>query len=77
MTLVLVGALLVFTGVVFMAVQPIWRGRLSGGKRLRSGELSGTLEPQRPAAGFGIKPNWPGFALVALGAVLLLIGAAF
>jgi hypothetical protein len=35
------------------------------------------LEPQRPAGGFGIKSNWPGFALVALGAVLLLVGAAF
>jgi hypothetical protein len=36
------------------------------------------LEPERPPAGsFGIKSNWPGLALVALGAVLLLAGAAF
>ena len=68
MTLVLVGALLVLAGVVFMAGQPLWHGRLSGRRRLRSTESSGT---------FGLKSNWPGLALVALGAVLLLAGAAF
>ena len=74
--LVSVGALLVLGGVVFMAAQPLLRARLSGGKPLSSGVASDTLEPQRPASGFGIKSNWPGFALVALGAVLLLFGAA-
>jgi hypothetical protein len=79
MTLVWLGALLLFGGVVFMAAQPLWRGRLSGGRPLRSAEpgLSGTLEPPRPAGGFSLKSNWPGLALVALGAVLLLAGAAF
>ncbi len=75
--LVWIGALLILGGVVFMAAQPLLRGRLSGGKRLPSGRSSDTLEPQRPAGGFGIKSNWPGFALVGLGAVLLLVGAAF
>ena len=75
MVLVWIGALLFVSGVVFMAAQPLLRGRLSGGKRLRSGAASDTLEPQRPAGGFGIKSNWPGLALVALGAVLLLAGA--
>ena len=83
MTLVLLGALLVLMGVVFMAAQPIWRGRLSRVRPLRSTELSrstarsDTLEPQRPARGFGIQSNWPGFAMIAVGAVLLLAGAAF
>ena len=77
MVLVWVGALLVVGGVVFMAAQPLLRGQLSGGKRLRSGRASDTLEPERPAGGFGIKSNWPGFALVVLGAVLLLVEAAF
>ena len=72
MTLVWLGALLLLTGVVFMAAQPLWRARLSGGKRLPSGELRGTLEPQRPTGGFGIRSNWPGLALVSLAAVLLL-----
>jgi hypothetical protein len=74
--LVWIGALLVVSGIVFMARQPLLRGRLSGGKRLGSGQASDTLEPQRAAGGFGIKSNWPGLALVALGAVLLLVGAA-
>ena len=77
MTLVWLGALLVFGGVVFMVAQPLWRGRLSGGRRLASGAPSGTLEPQRPAGGFGIRSNWPGLASVALGVICLLAGAAF
>ena len=76
MTLIWLGVLLVFGGVLQMAYQPIWRGRLSGGRRLRSGQPSDTLEPERPASGFGIKSNWPGLTLVALGAAFLLAGAA-
>ena len=77
MTLILLGALLVLIGVVSMAAQPLWLVRLSGGRRLRSGKPVDTLEPPRPARGFGIKSNWPGLALVAVGAVLLLAAAAF
>ncbi|MGY4290961.1 hypothetical protein ACVWXO_010227 [Bradyrhizobium sp. LM2.7] len=53
MTLIWLGVLLVFGGVLQMAYQPIWRGRLSGGRRLRSGRTSDTIEPERPASGFG------------------------
>jgi hypothetical protein len=74
MTLIWLGVLLVFCGVLQMAFQPIWRGRLSGRTRLRSGP--NTLEPERPASGFGIKSNWPGLAMLALGAAFLLAGAA-
>jgi hypothetical protein len=73
MTLIWLGVLLVFVGVLQIAFQPIWRSRLSGKRRLRSG--GDTLEPERPASGFGIKSNWPGLALVALGAAFLLVGA--
>lgn len=69
------GALLVAIGVVLVAAPPIWRARLSG-RRSRSTMADRTLEPQRPAAGFGLKRNWPGLALIALGALLLLAGAA-
>jgi hypothetical protein len=75
MTLIWLGVLLVFVGVLQMAYQPIWRGRLSGRMGLHS-RPSDTLEPERPASGFGIKSNWPGIAMVALGAALLLAGAA-
>jgi hypothetical protein len=76
MTLIWLGVLFVFGGVLQMAYQPIWRGRLSGRRRLRSGRPSDTLEPERPASGFGIKSNWPGLAMVALGAAFLLAAAA-
>jgi uncharacterized protein YjeT (DUF2065 family) len=69
------GALLVVSGVLLMAAPPIWRGRLSG-RRSRPAATDRTLEPRRPAAGFSLRTNWPGLALIALGAVLLLVGAA-
>jgi len=69
MTLIWLGVILVFGGVLQMEFQPIWRSRLSGRTRLRS-RPSDTLEPERPAGGFGIKTNWPGLALVALGAAM-------
>ena len=72
MALIWLGVLLVFGGVLQMAFQPIWRGRLSGRARLRSGL---TLEPERPGSGFGIKSNWPGLVMFALGAAFLLAGA--
>ena len=75
-SLVSLGALLVLIGVVYMAVQPLSRGRLSGGRRLDLGKpREDTLEPERPARGFGLGSNWPGFALVAIGAILLLAAA--
>jgi hypothetical protein len=76
MAFIWLGVLLVFGGVLQMVFQPIWHGRLSGGRRLRAGRPSDTLEPDRPAGGFGFKSNWPGLALVGLGAASLLAGAA-
>jgi uncharacterized membrane protein len=76
MTLIWLGVLLVFGGMLHMAFQPIWRSRLSGRSRLRSGRPSDTLEPTKPAGGFGIKSNWPGIVLVAPGGAFLLAAAA-
>jgi hypothetical protein len=61
------------------------RGRLSSVKRpdrevsQRPGPAgaSDTLEPRRAARGLGLKSNWPGRAMIAAGAILLLAGAAF
>ena len=75
MVLVWIGALLVVGGVVFTAMQAIWRGRLSGPQRSPSGLARDTLEPTNPAGGFSLKANWPGLALIAFGALLLLVGA--
>ena len=74
MPLIWLGALLVFVGVLQMAFQPIWRGRLSGTKRLRSG--ASTLEPKGPGSGFDIQANWPGLVRVAFGGAFLLAAAA-
>ena len=81
MTLILIGAFLVVAGVVFIGAQPL-RSRLSGSRRSFFAKRPGpegqsdTLEPRKPAQGFGITSNWPGLAMVAVGAVLLL-GALF
>jgi hypothetical protein len=74
MTLIWLRVILVFGGVLQMAFQPIWRGRLSGVRRLPFGR--NTLEPERPGGGFGIKSYWPGLVMVALGGAFLLAGAA-
>jgi hypothetical protein len=75
MTLIWIGVLLIFGGLLQMMFQPIWRGRLSGRRRPRTGQDSDTLEPERPAGGFGLRSSWPGLALIAVGAALLLVGA--
>jgi hypothetical protein len=70
------GALLVVCGVVLTAAPPIWRARLSGRRSRSATAAAGTLEPRRPGSGFGLKRTWPGLALIALGAILLLVGVA-
>ena len=74
--LIWLGALLFVGGLLFTAAQAIWRGRLSEARQSRPGATGGTLEPRERSSGFGLKANWPGLALIALGAVLLLAGAA-
>ena len=80
MLVIWLGALFVIGGVLFMAAQPIWRGRLSDARRTSSAVPRHTvephtLEPRKPGAGFGLKANWPGLVLIVLGGILLLVGA--
>ena len=77
MLVISLGALFVVGGLVFMAAQPLWRGRLSDAKRTSSEKPRDTLEPRRPGAGFGMKANWPGLVLMVLGGILLLVGAGW
>ena len=77
MLVISLGALFVVGGLVFMAAQPLWRGRLSDAKRTSSEKPCDTLEPRRPGAGFGMKANWPGLVLIVLGGILLLVGAGW
>jgi hypothetical protein len=72
------GALLVIGGVLYMVRAVIWRGSLSGSDSSRSRPVRSTLEPTRLGVGFlGLGPNWPGFLLIAIGAILLLSGTVF
>jgi hypothetical protein len=74
MAISLLGALLVLAGMVFLAAQPLWHGRLSTVRRPSAAMPEPTLEPSRPGAGFSLTENWPGLALMALGGALLLVG---
>lgn len=74
MTLPLFGAVLVFSGLLCLVAQPIWRGRLSAVRRV-SKTVAPTLEPREPGAGFSLRENWFGLVLLALGGMLLLLGA--
>jgi hypothetical protein len=73
MLVIWLGAFLVLGGVVFLAGQAIWHGRLSGRRSPSQGD---TLEPRERGGGFGRGTNWPGFAMIAIGAILLLAAAA-
>jgi hypothetical protein len=76
MMVILLGALLVFGGVLYMVRAVIWRGSLSGPDSGRP--VRGTLEPRRRGVGFlGLGTNWPGILLIAAGAILLLSGMVF
>jgi hypothetical protein len=83
MLVILLGALLVIGGLVYMVGEALKRGRLSGTAGSSAAQSpgdvkDGTLEPARHGVGFlGIAGNWPGLAMMALGAFLLLFGAAF
>lgn len=79
MTLIWLGALLFVVGVVLTALPPIWRARFSRPRPVvpaRPGRP--TLEPEAPAAGLNPwRNNWPGLAMIAVGVILMLMGAAF
>ena len=65
MLLIWLGALLIVAGVLYTAAKGNWLGRFRGGER------------QFSATGFGLASNWPGLAMIGLGAVLMLARAAF
>ena len=70
------GARLVIAGLLSMAYQAIWKARMSNPRPDHS-VTGDTLEPRRPAAGFGLRSNWPGLAMAFLGGILLLGTALF
>ena len=76
MPAVWIGAVLVICGVVYMARMAIFRGDLSGPHAPAYDPGSVTLEPFHRGLRFlGVQANWPGIAMIVLGALLLLFGA--
>lgn len=63
-TMLLAGWLLIVAGVVFMVVQAIRLGTFLSTSRNFEGAV------------FRFSTNWPGFELIAFGAILLVIDAA-
>jgi hypothetical protein len=77
MLVIWLGALLFVAGIVYLAGQAIWRGRMSEPGPVGLGSRN-TLEPAHRGVRFlGIGQNWPGLLLVAIGAILLLFGGYF
>jgi hypothetical protein len=75
MVTIWLGALLFIVGLVYLASQSIWRGRLSNPHPATPGPLR-TLEPDRRGLRFlGLQQNWPGLAVMAIGLLLLFWGA--
>lgn len=72
MLLIWLGALLTIVGLLYVVRETIWRGSLSGPIRRRP---AATLEPR--TGGFAFAKYWPGLALMALGAILMVAGANF
>jgi hypothetical protein len=77
MLVIWLGVLLVVVGILYLARQAIWRGRMSEPGPAGLGSRN-TLEPAHRGVRFmGLGPNWPGLLLVAVGAILLLVGGSF
>jgi hypothetical protein len=76
MVVIWIGALLIVCGMLYLAYEALRRGRLSGTRQSPKVVKDGTLEPRRHGVAFlGLAGNWPGLALMGLGAALLLLGA--
>jgi hypothetical protein len=71
MYFVLLGAVLELAGVVFLMVRVIQHKPLASPT---SPARSDTLEPSPRGGILPSKGNWPGYALIVLGALFLLIG---
>lgn len=80
MAVILIGALLTFAGIVYMAGATLRRGKLSDPAPTvpdrpapNLATPGPTLEPRRRGLGFlGLSQNWPGLVMMGIGIILLL-----
>ncbi|MBZ9847608.1 hypothetical protein LB565_06345 [Mesorhizobium sp. CA14] len=83
MAVILIGALLIVAGIVYMAGAVLRRGKLSDPAPAASDRPmpdlatpGPTLEPRRRGLGFlGLSQNWPGLLMMGVGIILLLLVA--
>lgn len=74
MLAIILGAILIVIGLLYMLREALSRRRLSDPHRQASSEP--TLEPRRQGVAFlGLGRNWPGLAMMIAGAILLIAGA--
>ncbi len=74
MSIVVFGAFLLICGLLYTLWQALAQKPLTDPTRLPTEQ---TLEPRRQGLNFlGLTQNWPGLALMAIGALCLVYGAA-
>jgi hypothetical protein len=67
------GALLVLGGLLILVAPPLWRRHVRGTEALPTTEREAP-EFSEPVIGLDPDVDWPGIALTAMGAILLLAG---
>lgn len=68
-----IGALLVVFGLLYMAGMAINRGKMSDPHTHARDPAGLTLEPRHSGMSvLGLKSNWPGIVIAAVGALMLL-----
>lgn len=76
MLIIWFGGALFIAGLLYLAGQAIWRGRMSKAPQAHPAPSKATLEPPHRGVRFlALGPNWPGLAMMFAGAILLLAGA--
>ena len=76
MLTILVGAILIIGGVLYLFWEAVSRRRLSDPHRSYGADTQPTLEPRQQGLSFlGLVRNWPGLFMLVAGAVLLMLGA--
>lgn len=76
MLAIVIGSILVILGLLYIFREALGRRRLSDPHRSEVTDTRPTLEPSGQGVRFlGLGRNWPGVAMMAVGAVLLISGA--
>ena len=73
MVLIVIGALLIVSGIVMAAIRTASRGKLSA----PHGGPKGTLEPRGKGDRLSVKSDFTGIGMMVVGGVLIFAGAAF